>query len=194
MQKFFWWIVPGIGAFLVFFTLGNNSQPAPPPSLPPTPEISPTAEASRATPTPSPRGEEAVIREVIDGDTVKLADGRIVRYIGIDAPETGAGRRKIECFAQESTERNRELVEGKRVRLEKDVSETDRYGRILRYVYLGDTFVNEVLVKEGYATAFPYPPDVKYREVFRAVERTARASGRGMWGTACAWKRVLRPG
>ncbi|TSC73032.1 MAG: nuclease-like protein [Parcubacteria group bacterium Gr01-1014_38] len=185
MQKIFWWIVPGIGAFLFFLALGSNNQPSPPPSLSPTPAVSPVAQAAHATPKPATRGEEAEVQEVIDGDTVKLADGRIVRYVGIDTPETGAGRRTVECFAHEATERNRQLVEGKRVRLEKDVSETDRYGRILRFVYLGDVFVNELLVKEGYATAFPYPPDVKYREVFRAAERTARASGRGMWGAAC---------
>lgn len=185
LQKFLWWIVPGIGAFLVFFALGNNSQPAVPPSLPPTPSASPTAEVLQATSAPSTPGEDAEVQEVIDGDTVKLSDGRVVRYIGIDTPETGAGRRKVECFSREATERNRELVEGKRVRLETDVSETDRYGRILRFVYLGDMFVNETLVAEGYATAFSYPPDVKYRDAFRMAERTARAAGRGLWGAAC---------
>lgn len=189
MQKFFWWIVPGIAAFLILLALGNNSQPAAQSSPPPTPAASPTAEVLQARPAPSPGSEETEVQKVIDGDTVKLADGRIVRYIGIDTPETGAGRRKVECFAKEAAERNRELVEGKRVRLEKDVSETDRYGRILRFVYLDGVFVNELLVKEGYATAFPYPPDLTYREVFREAERTARASDSGLWGAACKNRR-----
>lgn len=185
LQRVFWLLVPGIAAFLVFFALGSQSEPSSAARLLPPPAASPIAEETRATPTPPPQGEEGVVQAVVDGDTVKLADGRVVRYIGIDTPETGAGRRKVECFAHEATERNRELVEGKRVRLEKDISKIDRYGRILRFVYVGDTFVNETLVTEGYATAFPYPPDVKYRDVFRTAERAARASGKGLWGASC---------
>jgi hypothetical protein len=71
-------------------------------------------------------------------------------YVGINAPETVDPRRKVECFGREASDFNAGLVEGKRVRLEKDISETDRYGRLLRFVYLEDGgFVNEILVREG---------------------------------------------
>lgn len=90
-----------------------------------------------------------------------------------------------ECYAEEAKKKNRELVEGKEVRLEKDVSETDRYKRLLRYLWIGDTMINELLVREGYASSSTYPPDVKYQERFREAERLAREEQRGLWGDVC---------
>ena len=124
------------------------------------------------------------VKKVIDGDTIVLDSGETLRYIGIDAPETSRGQ---ECFANESSAKNKELVEGKNVRLEKDVSEADRYQRYLRYVWIPsdsgqEIFVNEVLINEGYATAATYPPDVKYSELFRDSEKQARENKRGLWG------------
>src|SRR4030067_982445 len=81
---------------------------------------------------PTAKGEMLVVK-VVDGDTVELENGQKVRYIGIDTPETTLG--KNDCYGTEATEKNKELVEGKRVRLEKDISETDKFGRLLRYVY-----------------------------------------------------------
>jgi micrococcal nuclease len=81
-------------------------------------------------------------------------------------------------------ERNKELVMGQTVRLVKDVSETDRYGRLLRYVFVDDRFINQLLVAEGYANASSYPPDVAYQEVFRSAEEMAREHGAGLW-TQC---------
>lgn len=194
MRRFLWVIVIGIGILSILFLANPNSPSNPSP--PSSPEESPTTASptgpaspepvSPESPATIPSQEEVTVRKVIDGDTIVLTDGRTLRYIGIDAPETGGGRTAVECFSAESTARNRQLVEGKRVRLERDVSETDRYDRILRYVYLGDVFVNEVLVRDGYATAYAYPPDVKYQETFRAAETAARSTGRGLWGTACA--------
>ncbi len=120
-----------------------------------------------------------LVKRVIDGDTVELENGEKVRYIGMDAPEKG------DCFASEATEKNRELVEGKKVRLEKDVSERDSFGRLLRYVWRGETMINEKLVVEGYAQAVTYPPDVKYQEQLREAERKSREEGRGLWGPTC---------
>lgn len=121
------------------------------------------------------------VARVVDGDTVKLEDGRSVRYIGIDTPETVDPRRPVGCFGKEASAENKAVVSGEDVRLERDVSDTDRYGRLLRYVYVGDIFVNEYLVREGYARASSYPPDVKYQDVFREAEREARESKRGLW-------------
>lgn len=130
------------------------------------------------------RTPAAVVR-VVDGDTIRVRlDGRevTVRYIGIDTPETVDPRRPVERFGREASERNRELVEGRSVRLEKDVSETDRFGRLLRYVYVGDRMVNAVLVEEGLASAAAFPPDVKHQELFTRLEREARTAKRGLWG------------
>jgi len=134
--------------------------------------------------------ESVLVTRVVDGDTIEIEGGQKVRYIGIDTPETVDPRKPVECFGKEASNKNKELVEGKRVRLEKDVSETDKYGRLLRYVYLpagkagvGDLFVNEFLVKEGYAFSSTYPPDVKYQNLFTQAEKEAREANRGLWGS-----------
>ncbi len=131
-------------------------------------------------PSQSSTGVSKVAR-VIDGDTIKLESGETVRYIGIDTPETVDPRRPVGCFGKEASAKNKELVLGKEVRLVKDISETDKYQRLLRYVYAGDIFVNEYLVREGYARASSYPPDVKYQDLFRDAEREAREAKRGLW-------------
>jgi len=128
--------------------------------------------------------EEATVSRVIDGDTIELSDGRKIRYIGVDTPETQHPVKGQECFGEEAKKFNQKLVAGKRVKLEQDVSDTDRYGRILRYVWLGEEMVNEVLVKQGYAYAASYPPDVKYQDKFRTAQDEARQTNAGLWG-AC---------
>lgn len=126
-----------------------------------------------------------LVTKVVDGDTVELESGQKVRYIGMDTPETVDPRKSVQCFGKEASNKNAELVGGKEVRLEKDISETDSFGRLLRYVFVGeDTFVNLVLVKEGYAKSSTYPPDVKYQELFRQAEVEAREKGAGLW-SAC---------
>ncbi len=137
--------------------------------------------------------ENSFVQRVIDGDTIELDTGEKVRYIGVDSPETKHPIKGIECYGKTSSEKNRELVEGKQVRLETDISETDRYGRLLRYVYLIDEvsttsaeiFVNEYLVREGFAKASSYPPDVKYQELLREAEVEARELQKGLWGEGC---------
>lgn len=131
-----------------------------------------------------PAPEIARVARVIDGDTVELDTGEKVRYIGMDTPETVDPRKPVQCFGAEAARRNGELVEGKLVVLRKDISERDKYGRLLRYVWAGNTFVNLELVKEGYATAFTFTPDVKYASDFVAAEKEAREAKRGLWG-AC---------
>jgi len=147
-----------------FTTVGNSVIPSTtPPTLPPTEVIT--------------IGEATVV-QVIDGDTIEVSiSGMIyrVRYIGIDTPETS------EPFYLEATTKNAELVSGKTVRLEKDVSETDKYGRLLRYVYIGDLFVNAELVRSGYAKAVTYEPDTKFQSFFESLEQEAKLAFRGMW-------------
>lgn len=127
--------------------------------------------------------ETGVVTEVIDGDTVRLANGKTVRYIGVDTPETHHPRVKQECFGKEASSFNESLVMGKTVSLEKDVSDTDRYGRLLRYVWLDGKMVNEMLVREGYAEASAFPPDVKHQELLKLSEREARENNRGLWSS-----------
>ena len=131
-----------------------------------------------------PSATEAQVVRVIDGDTIEVMIGGSlykVRYIGIDTPETVHPTRGEELYGREATAMNKELVDGKTVRLERDVSETDKYGRLLRYVYV-DTFVNAELVRLGYAQVVTYPPDVKYQDLFLRLQREAREAGRALWG------------
>ncbi len=131
----------------------------------------------------------ATVTRVIDGDTIQIDTGQKIRYIGIDTPELHKPNTPVQCFAKEAAEKNKQLVEGKKIKLVKDVSETDRYGRLLRYVYLedptaatnGGTFINEYLVKEGYAHAATFPPDVKYADYFVSLQDQARNLGKGLW-------------
>ena len=130
-------------------------------------------------------GARATVSRVVDGDTIIVAlDGEQyrVRYIGIDAPETVRPDWPVEPFGPEAFELNKTLVEGKTVWLERDVSETDQFGRLLRYVWLEDgRMVNAVLVAEGYARAVTIPPDLKHADDVVRLERDAQANERGMW-------------
>lgn len=122
--------------------------------------------------------EMAKVTRVIDGDTIIIEGNYRVRYIGINAPEIHP---ELEAYGIQAWQANRQLVEGKQVRLERDVTETDKYGRLLRYVYVDDVFVNAELVKQGLAEAKAYPPDTKYQDYLEQMETEARLAGRGMW-------------
>lgn len=162
--------------------------PTPRASDTPSPAVSTATAPALSSPAP-PGLTRALVVGVVDGDTIDvLIDGQEhrVRYIGVDTPETVAPSRPEGCFGREASARNRELVEGKTVALERDVSETDRYGRLLRYVWLDSRMVNATLVEEGYATAGTYPPDVAYAETFASLQASAREAQRGLWGPACA--------
>lgn len=126
--------------------------------------------------------EMALVTRVVDGDTIQVDKKVTVRLIGINTPETVDPRRPTQCFGKEASQKTKELLLNKQVRLEKDISEVDRYGRLLRYVYIDDEMVNETLVREGYAQAVSYPPDVKYLDLLRVAEKEARENNRGLWG------------
>jgi micrococcal nuclease len=120
--------------------------------------------------------EKALVTSVIDGDTVELADGRHVRYLGIDAPESG------EYYAENATERNKELVEGKTVELQKGKQDKDQYGRLLRYVYVDGVFVNAELIAGGYAKVYLFDPDDRHGQALMEMEDYAVLRGLGLWG------------
>jgi micrococcal nuclease len=155
------------------------------------------SDAAAATPAPSPtatravtaaggciaagaRREDAAVTKVVDGDSIEVDEGGVpfrVRYIGMDAPElTG------EPLAGEALVANRKLVAGKRIVMIRDLSEADRYGRLLRFVLADGVFVNYELVRQGLARAAVFPPDVGCRAEFQAAEDEARAEKLGLWG------------
>ena len=128
--------------------------------------------------------DAVVVKRVIDGDTVELESGLRVRYIGMDSPEMA--ERGVEgCLAEAAQEANNNLVQGKTVRMERDTSDKDRYGRLLRYVWLDTMQINATLVEQGLARAIAYPPDVKYQQELAIAETRAKEGRRGMWGDLC---------
>jgi len=124
------------------------------------------------------------VTRIIDGDTIEIEGGQRIRYIGINSPELSSFDETIGCYAREATDKNKALVLDKKVRLEKDVSETDKYDRLLRYVWVNDIFVNDYLAREGFAQAVSYPPDIKYQDQFLEAQKEARENNRGLW-SAC---------
>lgn len=123
------------------------------------------------------------VKSVIDGDTFRTADGSLVRLIGIDAPEKDGPYTTAEYFNAETTRRVISLIEGNTVYLQQDISNTDRYDRLLRYVYLQDgTQLNHLLVAEGYARAVQYPPDVTFAAQLDEAQVHARRLKLGIWG------------
>ena len=151
------------------------------------PEPIPGAPAAPTGPT-----EDATLVRVVDGDTIRAIVGGKeyrIRFIGMNTPELNeASAATPEPFAELATQANARLLAGGRLVLERDVSETDRYGRLLRDIWVEAggqwTLVNLALVDEGYAQVATYPPDVKYVDALLAAGRAARAAGRGLWGSA----------
>lgn len=169
-----------LGLILVIIPFEKNKVILQPASHTNVPQVISASASSQLSPELK-NGQTVKVARVIDGDTIELEDGQRVRYIGIDTPETVDPRKSVQCFGKEASSKNKELVEGKTVRLEKDISETDKYGRLLRYVYVDDIFVNDYLVAEGFAHASTFPPDIKYQEEFLKSERQAQASNKGLW-------------
>ena len=135
--------------------------------------------AKRTAPEPREDMKDAVtakVLRVVDGDTVDIEVNGVrqrVRYIGINTPE-----RNEPCY-ERATQANIDLVLGKTVRLVKDKSDSDRYGRLLRYLFVDDIFVNKVLVEQGHAEAVLYKPDDQYYNQFSDLEEVAAEAGLG---------------
>jgi micrococcal nuclease len=151
-----------------------------------------------ATLAEEPSGHEiATVERVVDGDTIEVrieenvpgpggGEGVVgetyrLRLIGIDTPESVKPDSPVECFGKEASAAAEALLEGESVRLVKDVEETDQYDRLLRYVYVGEEMANARLVANGYASAYTYPPNVRWSELFVQLESEAREGDRGLW-------------
>lgn len=127
------------------------------------------------------------VTQVVDGDTLKInVDGKVetVRLIGIDTPETVDPRKTVQCFGKEASDKAKEMLTGKKVRIETDASQgtLDKYGRSLAYIFLEDgTFFNEYMIQQGYAYEYTYDRPYKYQAQFKADQKTAEAGERGLW-------------
>lgn len=156
---------------------GQSTAPAPTPSIEPIYDISPTGHVQQAN-----------VTSVSDGDTIEVElDGRrrLLRCVGLDAPEIQGPYEDAEPFGPEAAQANRSLVDGRTVFLETDVSDIDRNGRLLRYVWLrvgvGWLMVNREIVRLGFAEARDYLPDTMYSDLLFAAQREAARSGVGIW-------------
>ncbi len=173
-----------LGIGFLWFGLKPETSEQPFPSS--TPIVESTLVATDSA-TQDLAGKRVKVIKVVDGDTIVVSDNVTVRLIGIDTPETVDPRRPVQCFGKEASNKLKSLLSEKEIVLQKDVSETDKYRRLLRYIFLplpdGQIlFVNDYMVREGFAKVLTYPPDVKYNEQFRQAEREAREIGRGLWG------------
>lgn len=134
---------------------------------------------------PAAGGRAAILVRVVDGDTiwVRLDDGteEKVRYIGLDAPEVAQDGQLGEHLGEEAARQNAALLAEGPLRLTTDVEERDRHGRLLAYVWAGDVLVNERLIRDGYAWARRYPPNLTLQERLQRAERVAREAGVGLW-------------
>lgn len=126
--------------------------------------------------------QTALVSHVYDGDTIQISTGEKIHLIGIDTPEVNDTE---ECFGSEAAQKTRKLLLNRTVRLEKDVSEADKYGRLLRYVWKDSELVNATLVTEGFAKVETVPPDLKYQEQLTSAVKTARENNAGLW-SKCA--------
>ena len=184
----------GIGLLALAFTLlgAQNREPvATPPSVPQLANVT-TSMTDGATTPPLPNDTYPVAK-VIDGDTISIIkDGKTVtlRLIGLDTPETVDPRKPVQCFGKAASDKAKELLAGKTVRLEFDSSQglLDKYGRTLAYVFLppqpnvpAEILFNEYMIAEGYAHEYTYNLPYKYQREFKAAEARAREEKKGLW-------------
>ena len=173
-------IVLGLALVALTVRFSDFSEPRPAPSQA-------AASATVATSTASAVTPLYPVERVVDGDTLAVEmSGKSVkiRLIGLDTPETVDPRKPVQCFGKEASDKAKELLTGKSVRLEKDASqgEYDKYGRLLAYVYLPDgTLFNKFMIAEGYGHEYTYNLPYKYQQEFKAAEARARAEKKGLW-------------
>lgn len=136
---------------------------------------------------PTPFEEKTYqVSRIIDGDTIEIENGQKVRLIGVDTPELDDKDPVKKCYAQKAKEKTQELLENKIIKMERDVSSTDKYQRLLRYIWVDDIFLNDYLVRNGFAMVATFPPDVKYQKQFQQAQQEAMEKKMGFWGeTLC---------
>lgn len=175
MRKYAGWIGLVVGVFLLVGVLGAGPQ-----------KNNDGDAKTNAVPMETEAPETYQVVAVVDGDTIKVdyhGKTTAVRLIGVNTPETVDPRKDVECFGEEASQFLKDLLEGKTVRMEPDVSQSDRdkYDRLLRYVYLDDEDVSLMVIQNGYG--YEYTHDVPYQKQarYRAVQIEAENGKRGLW-------------
>lgn len=152
----------------------------------PQPVSKPPAILAPIIQTISKEGNLLVVSRVVDGDTIVVTtpgSTEKVRLIGVDTPETVDPRKPVQCFGKEASDFTKSLLTNKSVRLERDPTQDDRdkYGRLLRYVYLDDTLVNELIISRGYGHEYTYRIPYLHQAEFKKAEYLAREAKQGLW-------------
>lgn len=133
------------------------------------------------------------VTKVADGDTFKIkVEGQTVtvRMLGIDTPETVDPRKQVQCFGKEASNKTKELLLKHSVTLQTDPTQgmTDKFNRVLAYVYIDDLFVNKYLIENGYAHEYTYNIPYEKQVEFKEAEKSAREGQKGLWGSLCLQK------
>lgn len=186
VSKYLWLVC----IWLVFSMLCLDTACSPTPPTTPLPVSNTNAQLPEST-TPAPSEEKPIITlseskvtQVLEESVIEAdVTGKpcMIRYIGVDALVPFREYNSIEYYAKEAYKKNYELVNGKTIRLEKDISEADNQGRLLRYVWVDDIMVNAELIRQGYAEVIGCPPDLKYYDLFVQLRIEAQHEGRGLW-------------
>ncbi|MBP1749962.1 MAG: nuclease (SNase protein) [Deltaproteobacteria bacterium] len=124
--------------------------------------------------------KDYVVRKIIDGETIQLESGEIIKYIGVSTPDMNK-KEGPEFYARQAVNYNKKLVFMKKIRLEFDAKRKDEAGNMLAYVFVKKTFVNAELIRNGYARAEVAPPNLKYKDTLLDAERKAKADDKGIW-------------
>ena len=174
---------------IIFYLQTNRDEQNASPTSTAIAQVVPTAAMQASLPSGAVPAE---LVRIVDGDTIVVRiSGRsgqeTVRLIGIDTPETKKPDTPVQCYGKEATSYTTELLTGKKIWLERDVSDRDHYGRLLRYVWVeqGSSYLlaNEEIVRQGFGTAGDYPPDTRYHDRLFAALANARNQKLGMWGS-----------
>ncbi|MEK9156287.1 MAG: thermonuclease family protein [Patescibacteria group bacterium] len=167
----------------------KTEEPAKPETVQPANQVVATQAEIKPAEAPQQQTDLYSVASVTDGDTIKVYinnETETIRLIGMDTPETVDPRKPVQCFGKEASNKAKEILNGKKVRLEADSTqgERDKYNRLLRYVYLEDgTFFNKYLITEGYAHEYTYDSNpYKYQDEFIEAEKQAGEQGKGFWG------------
>lgn len=155
-------------------------------------EVNQATESDTATKTPAVIFSDDIsypITSVVDGDTIKVRiDGKAdtIRIIGINTPEVVDPRRPVQCFGKEASDKGKELLVGKEVILESDPSQgdKDKYGRLLRYVFVDGVDYGDEMIKTGYAYEYTYHLPYKYQKKYKESESYAKGNNLGLWAPA----------
>ena len=183
-----------LGILVLAFAFLGSLPPEPTDPLPPS-QAADVGAAVNANSTPPLPANTYPVLKVIDGDTISIMkDGKAVtlRLIGLDTPETVDPRKPVQCFGKAASDKAKELLVGKTVRLELDTTQGmyDKYGRTLAYVFLTDpstplgasgTLFNQYMIEEGYGHEYTYNLPYKYQKEFKEAETRAREEKKGLW-------------